>query len=266
MDRVRTSALLIELVEEPRSAAGCARRRPARGTGAQAAAMTSRRGAMRGSSRSGLRRARRLRMRADGLLQSAFGSAESDLRCGRARRELELCPGPASPTAARRQVREALASWESGEFEWAALGVVSELTTNAELHAKTEFTVRLALDAGLLRIEVSDLSPRRPQPREYSTDATTGRGLSMLSAIARSDGIEAVPGGKTVWCELMPGEARRTWLNDGTGRRHQRARPEAPDQPGRRCLAASVGAGGTSRRARSAADERRMSGYLGQVA
>jgi hypothetical protein len=34
------------------------------------------------------------------------------------------------------------------------------------LHAKTEFTVRLALDAGLLRIEVSDLSPRRPQPRD----------------------------------------------------------------------------------------------------
>jgi anti-sigma regulatory factor (Ser/Thr protein kinase) len=163
-----------------------------------------------------------------------------------------FAPDPQARPQSRRQVREALASWESGEFEWAALAVVSELTTNAVLHAKTEFTVRLALDAGLLRIEVSDLSPRRPQPREYSTDATTGRGLSMLSAIARSDGIEAVPGGKTVWCELMPGEARRTWLDDGTGRRHQRARPEAPDQPGRRCLAASVGAGGTSRRARSA--------------
>jgi hypothetical protein len=205
-------------------------------------------------------------MRADGLLQSAFGSAESDLRCGRARRELELCPGPASPTAARRQVREALASWESGEFEWAALGVVSELTTNAELHAKTEFTVRLALDAGLLRIEVSDLSPRRPQPREYSTDATTGRGLSMLSAIARSDGIEAVPGGKTVWCELMPGEARRTWLDDGTVDDISERVPKRRTSPaGAASQPPSEPAEPVGGHARPA-DERRMSGYLGQVA
>jgi hypothetical protein len=205
-------------------------------------------------------------MRADGLLQSAFGSAESDLRCGRARRELELCPGPASPTAARRQVREALASWESGEFEWAALGVVSELTTNAELHAKTEFTVRLALDAGLLRIEVSDLSPRRPQPREYSTDATTGRGLSMLSAIARSDGIEAVPGGKTVWCELMPGEARRTWLDDGTVDDISERVPKRRTSPaGAASQPPSEPAEPVGGHARPA-DEQRMSGYLGQVA
>jgi hypothetical protein len=134
------------------------------------------------------------------------------------------------------------------------------------LHAKTEFTVRLALDAGLLRIEVSDLSPRRPQPREYSTDATTGRGLSMLSAIARSDGIEAVPGGKTVWCELMPGEARRTWLDDGTVDDISERVPKRRTSPaGAASQPPSEPAEPVGGHARPA-DERRMSGYLGQVA
>jgi two-component sensor histidine kinase len=80
----------------------------------------------------------------------------------------------------------------------AELGV-SELVTNACLHARTAITVGLRLmDSGEVRIEVSDDSPRLPLKQSFNAMSTTGRGLRLLSAYG-SWGVEDANGGKLVW-------------------------------------------------------------------
>lgn len=121
-----------------------------------------------------------------------------------------------SVPVARRFVRETLASWGvEDRFEWVATTVVSELTTNAVLHARTGFTVRLTLTDDALRIEVSDGSPRIPVPRQFDRHATTGRGLRMLGSLSPAHGIEPTPTGKTVWAELHAIPAGGGWPDEG---------------------------------------------------
>ena len=117
---------------------------------------------------------------------------------------------PAHVGAARRFVTATLEEWSADGFVWAATTVVSELATNALLHARSEFTVSLELDGDVLRIAVSDRSLRLPQQRRYDADATTGRGLHLLHELSSADGVDVTASGKTVWCEL-----RATERSDG---------------------------------------------------
>jgi len=110
--------------------------------------------------------------------------------------------------AARRFVEEALTSWRADELSWAATLLVTELATNAVLHAATTYLVGLDLRGdGTLRIGVSDGSVRKPRPREYGVDATTGRGLALVDALSAAWGTSAREGGKTVWCDVKPDPA-----------------------------------------------------------
>lgn len=110
---------------------------------------------------------------------------------------------------ARRFVRTTLRSWECEDLADAAALVVSELATNAVLHARTPFTVRLLLDArGGVRLEVVDGSPRRPDRRTHSADAATGRGLAIVAELSEAWGVDVTDDGKTVWADLAaPGDA-----------------------------------------------------------
>jgi anti-sigma regulatory factor (Ser/Thr protein kinase) len=103
-------------------------------------------------------------------------------------------------SAARRFVADTLAAWNADAFEWAALTAVSELTTNAVLHARTGFTLSLHLDDDLLRLAVTDQSVKLPRPRSSSDQASTGRGLNVVYALAAAHGVESTSAGKTVWC------------------------------------------------------------------
>lgn len=114
-----------------------------------------------------------------------------------------------SVPVARRFVADTLRAWGASRFEWAATTLASELTTNAILHARTDFTVALQLDGDRLRLEVTDGSARLPQQRHYGLNATTGRGLALLHRLSGDDGVELTGMGKTVWCELRA---------DGVGR------------------------------------------------
>ncbi len=107
-----------------------------------------------------------------------------------------------SVAAARRFVSAVLTEWDAEGFDWVATTVVSEMATNAVLHARTPYSVSLHLSDELLRIAVSDASPRMPQRRAYGPDATTGRGLSLIRALAEADGVDATGTTKTVWCQL----------------------------------------------------------------
>ncbi|MFL6138108.1 MAG: ATP-binding protein [Frankiaceae bacterium] len=107
-----------------------------------------------------------------------------------------------SVAAARRFVRELLTYWHADDYEWTAAQVVSELVTNAVIHARTAFVLGLSLDGGVLRISVTDTSPRRPVRRRYSDEATTGRGLALVERLAGRWGVSLDGERKTVWCEL----------------------------------------------------------------
>jgi len=80
--------------------------------------------------------------------------------------------------------------------------VVSELATNAVIHAGTPFSVSVRCDGSAIRISVHDWSRTQPTVREVGPTAQSGRGLRLVDAVSRSWGVEPACEGKTVWAEL----------------------------------------------------------------
>ncbi|MER6959045.1 MULTISPECIES: SpoIIE family protein phosphatase [unclassified Streptomyces] len=157
-----------------------------------------------------------------------------------------LTGGPRAPGAARALVRAALTEWvgagapgpgELGErCAQDAILVVSELVTNAVVHAGTdvELVCRLEDEPGhpdgclAVVVEVSDHHPSRAPrdgaaepPNETSAYRTAsyetpsggvtpyempeyGRGLRLVAALAEAWGVTYRRGAKTVWARLTP--------------------------------------------------------------
>jgi anti-sigma regulatory factor (Ser/Thr protein kinase) len=111
---------------------------------------------------------------------------------------------PRSVGAARAFVEERLEQWGAAGHIWPAVTVVSELATNAVLHARTGFTVAIELAGPQLRLSVSDESPSVPSRRHYDVDAATGRGIALLESLTTSWGIDTRGTGKSVWCVVEP--------------------------------------------------------------
>lgn len=109
----------------------------------------------------------------------------------------------ASPRAARRFVRDALSQWDLDELTDTVTLLVSELVTNAVVHAQSEVEVLVRLTPDAARVEVTDTSDVGLAPRDANEDETSGRGLALVATMARRWGVRAVPGGgKTVWFEV----------------------------------------------------------------
>lgn len=120
--------------------------------------------------------------------------------------ELRLPPEPSSVGTARHLLRETLERWHLSGLEFAAAQALTEIATNAVIHARTDFSVVIEWDDEVLRVCVHDHSPRLPMPRSYGVDATTGRGLAMVARLCRSWGVESTDDGKQVWFEVAGGE------------------------------------------------------------
>lgn len=118
---------------------------------------------------------------------------------------------------ARQFLADTLARWSTDAYDLGATQVLSELATNAALHARSPYTVALRLNAGSLLIEVTDGSPRLPVRRHYARDATTGRGLRLVAAFSHSWGATAVAGGKTVWARVEPDGSGVSMFEDFEG-------------------------------------------------
>lgn len=110
---------------------------------------------------------------------------------------------------ARTLLREQATSWElPDDLTQTAVLLLSELMTNAYRHAKVspgrEIRARCVLEAGRLRISVADAYDMLPAPREASPDDESGRGLTLVAALADDWGAGPRPGGigETVWFEL----------------------------------------------------------------
>jgi len=131
--------------------------------------------------------------------------------------EQAFAPAASSVSAARRFVTDCLERWDQEPAVWTVQLLLTELATNAVLHAGgTGFTVGLeVLPEGAVRLTVADESPRPPRLRDYGTGATTGRGVALVHELARGWGVEprtdGATDGKVVWCEVVP-EPRRLRL------------------------------------------------------
>jgi anti-sigma regulatory factor (Ser/Thr protein kinase) len=108
----------------------------------------------------------------------------------------------ASVPAARRFVMQAMTDLGAGRACDDAVSLVSELATNAVLHAHSEFTINVTRLGETVRIRVYDLSPVLPRPRTYGADSTTGRGLRLIATIASDWGVDRQGPGKSIWFDL----------------------------------------------------------------
>lgn len=123
--------------------------------------------------------------------------------------ERSLPPLASSAAQARQLVRETLES--AGAAHWAddAELVVSELVTNALVHAATEVRLQVRVDRSGVRVEVRDGSGHLPVRRDYSTASGTGRGLALVADLAHEWGAFADHDGKVVWFQMRASTGAR---------------------------------------------------------
>jgi hypothetical protein len=142
---------------------------------------------------------------------------------------VESAPRPASAAAARQLARAFAATHRLGDDLGDSLClVVSELVTNAVLHARTALTLTLELRPGVARIGVRDHSPATLAVRNYSPEAVTGRGLGVVATLSRTWGVVADGDGKLVWAEFDLD--RTAGLGAGSSPRTTGSRPHAARQ------------------------------------
>ena len=84
--------------------------------------------------------------------------------------------------------------------------VVTELVTNSLLHGEPPVAVRLEDRGESIRIEVEDAGRSLPVVATRSTEAMTGRGLTLVASLATGWGVDlGRSGSKVVWAELPTG-------------------------------------------------------------
>lgn len=115
---------------------------------------------------------------------------------------------PESAAAARSFVLKAAAGKEGEADSSRLVLLVSELATNAILHAGTPFLVSVNPTDEGVRVAVSDGSPDMPVLRPQTHDQPSGRGMLVVEEMSDRWGLDVAPDGKTVWFEIH-------WDTDG---------------------------------------------------
>ena len=114
--------------------------------------------------------------------------------------ERDFTPDALSVSAARRFVLSVLQL--DGVAAESVRLAVSELATNAVLHARSPFVVRVSRDHTTVRVEVFDRSPAPAARRDYPSGAVTGRGLTIVERVTDDWGVTRDHDGKWVWFEV----------------------------------------------------------------
>ena len=108
-----------------------------------------------------------------------------------------------APRYARHFVTDALTGWgHVGMVLENARLLVTELATNAVVHAGSSFSVGARDEGGQVRVSVRDNSPVRPRLRDDGVMAISGRGLHLVAALSSDWGVDVSGDGKTVWVDL----------------------------------------------------------------
>jgi len=112
-------------------------------------------------------------------------------------------PTASSVTAARHLADDLPAGCRE-----AARMILSELASNAVRHARTPFEVTVRV-GDVVWVGVRDSSRRQPRVLFASPDDISGRGLTLVSALATRWGIDWRDGQKVVWAEVPLEDASR---------------------------------------------------------
>ncbi|SNQ47239.1 conserved hypothetical protein [Frankia canadensis] len=119
--------------------------------------------------------------------------------------ELALPAVAASAGQARMAIRAVLVDYGIASVEDATL-LVSEVVTNAVLHARSDLVLRAFLEPGRLRISVEDREgahlPRPGAAAENRPDPESGWGLLLVEAMSLAWGVETTGDGKRVWFDI----------------------------------------------------------------
>ncbi|MFE0856577.1 ATP-binding SpoIIE family protein phosphatase [Streptomyces mutabilis] len=131
------------------------------------------------------------------LLMARLGGIDTDSVA-----EWRLARDPAEVGRARAAVREQLHDWGLGKLADATELMVSELVTNAVRHAHARPVELRLVRADTLLCEVDDDDHELPALSGAGPADETGRGLRVVSTLAREWGASRTRAGKTVWFEL----------------------------------------------------------------
>ena len=122
-------------------------------------------------------------------------------------RSIALDADPTSARAARRFVVDALTDWRLSQVIETAELLISELVTNALLHARSAAELVVRRSGGRVRFEVRDHSSAVPTTGRHDQESQTGRGLELVELLADAWGVDVHHRGlgvtgKGVWFEL----------------------------------------------------------------
>jgi anti-sigma regulatory factor (Ser/Thr protein kinase) len=115
---------------------------------------------------------------------------------------LPLTPTTSAPRHARQAITELLAKTGRADLTADAALLVTELVTNAVVHAGGPIVVTAAYLESTLRVEVHDPEPAKPILQQPSALDEAGRGLRLVALLAHRWAITPEPDGKTIWFEL----------------------------------------------------------------
>ncbi|MGA8723548.1 MAG: ATP-binding SpoIIE family protein phosphatase [Acidimicrobiales bacterium] len=116
------------------------------------------------------------------------------------RQEADYPAEPESEARARRDAAAAATRWgvDADDLEL----VVSELVSNAIVHAHGDLRLTLRFVRDTLTVEVADHSSDLPVPSRPGESDQRGRGLLIVGKVAREWGVRLGPHGKIVWADL----------------------------------------------------------------
>lgn len=116
----------------------------------------------------------------------------------------ELGPEPDSPAAARALLAQALAECghPGGRLAEDARLLLSELVTNAVLHARSSVSVAVRCDRSSVHLSVRDRNPGPISLQERGEHTGLGVGLQIVGSLSSDWGVDPAPEGKTVWATL----------------------------------------------------------------
>ncbi|GAC1445824.1 MAG: ATP-binding protein [Mycobacteriales bacterium] len=115
---------------------------------------------------------------------------------------VRLEPEARAAGLARQVVRTTLQRWRLMDLADSMALAASELVSNALLHGRPPLSVTLRRRPRDVRLDVHDGSPVEPalDPGVAAEDATSGRGLQIVAALAASVGCEQIPNdGKRIY-------------------------------------------------------------------
>ncbi|MER6218679.1 ATP-binding protein [Streptomyces sp. NPDC001272] len=120
-------------------------------------------------------------------------------------RSLPICSGV---KVAREWTREHLRmlGWERTEPDLvdSVVLAVSEMVTNAHVHARSDAQLILTWDKSCLHVTVHDASSRLPEQRRPDGGALGGRGMLLVDALADNWRARPCPRGKDVTACFQP--------------------------------------------------------------